>query len=132
MSAGQAHESLFAEPVLDAVRIVQPHGSPRRRPERLGGDRGYCYRRIRNWFHKHHVGAVTSARSTRPEGAAARPAAQIRPPYCRRNVIERCVSWLKEARAVATRFEKLAVHYLGCIKLAMIRRHLQAILSNRP
>jgi transposase len=50
--------------------------------------------------------------------------------YRRRNVIERCVGWLKQARAVATRFEKLAIHYLGTIKLAMIRRHLRLALSN--
>jgi hypothetical protein len=31
---------------------------------------------------------------------------------------------------VATRFEKLAIHYLGTIKLAMICRHLRLILSN--
>ena len=42
-------------------------------------------------------------------------------PYRRRNVVERCVGWLKEARAVATRFDKLAVHYLGVVKLAMVR-----------
>lgn len=48
----------------------------------------------------------------------------------RRNVIERCVGWLKEARAVATRYEKLAVHYLGILKLAMIRRYLRLASAN--
>jgi putative transposase len=33
--------------------------------------------------------------------------------YKQRNVIERCVGRLKEARRVAMRYEKLAVHYLG-------------------
>ena len=51
--------------------------------------------------------------------------------YRRRNVIERCVGWLREARAVATRYEKLAVHYLGILKLAIIRRHLRLALANR-
>jgi transposase len=41
--------------------------------------------------------------------------------YRRRNVVERCVGWLKECRAVATRFEKLAHHYLGMVKMAMIQ-----------
>lgn len=31
--------------------------------------------------------------------------------YRRRNVIERCAGWLKQARAEATRFDKLAAHY---------------------
>ena len=33
---------------------------------------------------------------------------------------------LKEYRAVATRFDKLAVQFLATIKLAMIRQHLKA------
>lgn len=36
------------------------------------------------------------------------------------------------ARAVATRFEKLAIHYLGSLKLTMIRCHLRLTLSNTP
>jgi transposase len=132
VNAGQAHESLFAEPVFDAVRIVQPHGPPRRRPEKLAGDRGHSYPRIRRWLRKHHAGAVIPKRRDQIAQRRGRPPEFDPPQYRRRNVIERCVSWLKEARAVATRFEKLAVHYLGCIKLAMIRRHLRAILSNRP
>ncbi|GGY04715.1 hypothetical protein GCM10011289_04060 [Paludibacterium paludis] len=45
-------------------------------------------------------------------------------------MIERCLGWLKEARAVATRYEKLALHYLASIHIAMIRRYLRA-LANR-
>lgn len=36
-------------------------------------------------------------------------------------MIECCVGWLKEARRVATRYEKLAAHYLGVLKLAMVQ-----------
>jgi transposase len=50
--------------------------------------------------------------------------------YRRRSVIERWVGWFKQALAVATRFEKLAVHYWGTIKLVMIRCHLRLALSN--
>ena len=39
ISAGQAIEALYAGPVLDAVRIAQPCGAPRRRPERVAADR---------------------------------------------------------------------------------------------
>ena len=44
--------------------------------------------------------------------------------YKKRNTVERCIGWLKELRRVATRYEKLAVHYLGMIKLGMILRYL--------
>ncbi len=49
--------------------------------------------------------------------------------YRKRNVIERCVGWMKEFRRIATRFEKLALNYLGMLKLAMIERCFRA-LSN--
>ncbi len=35
------------------------------------------------------------------------------------------MSWIKECRRVATRFEKLAVNYLAMLKLAMIGRYLR-------
>jgi transposase len=40
-------------------------------------------------------------------------------------VVERLVGWLKEARRVATRYDKLAIHYLAMVKLAMTRRILR-------
>jgi transposase len=47
--------------------------------------------------------------------------------YKRRAVVEPCVGWLKECRAVATRFDKLAVNYLATVKLAMIQRYLRLL-----
>ena len=38
--------------------------------------------------------------------------------YRRRNIIERCINSLKWFRRVATRYEKLATHYLGMVSLA--------------
>ena len=51
--------------------------------------------------------------------------------YKDRNVVERCVGWLKECRRILTRFEKLAVNYLAMIKVAMIERLLRIGLSDR-
>jgi len=41
--------------------------------------------------------------------------------YRRRSAIECTVGALKEARAVATRYEKLAIHYLALVQISMIR-----------
>jgi hypothetical protein len=38
------------------------------------------------------------------------------------------VGWLKEARGLATRYEKLAIHFLALVKLAIIRRLLERLL----
>lgn len=133
LSAGQAGEALYAEPVLDAVRICRPSGVVRQRPERVAGDKAYSHPRIRRWLRRRNVRAVIPQRSDQIARHRGRPLAFEREQYLRRNVIERCVAWLKEARAVATRYEKLAVHFLGTIKLAMLRLHLRRLtLSNTP
>ena len=136
LSAGQAHESRFATDALDAVRVARVGpGRPRQRPDRVAADKGYSYDHIRAWLRARDVGAVIPERRDQAARRAARPGRPLafdREAYRRRNVVERCVGWLKEARAVATRFDKLAVHYLGVVKLAMARRLLRATLSNRP
>lgn len=132
VSAGQAHESLHAEPLLGSVRIRQPRGRPRSRPKQVAGDRGYSYTRIRRWLRAHRIGAAIPERCDQIKHRRGRPPAFDAQRYRQRNVIERCVGWLKEARAVATRYEKLAVHYLSTLKLAMIRRYLRLTLSNEP
>ena len=39
------------------------------------------------------------------------------------------MGWLKEARGIATRYEKLAAHYLALLKLAIMRRLLKQIAA---
>src|SRR5438046_2127893 len=51
--------------------------------------------------------------------------------YRGRCVVEQCVGWLKEFRRIGTRFEKLAVNFHGMLQLAMIRRYLKMLFSDR-
>jgi hypothetical protein len=46
-------------------------------------------------------------------------------------IIECGIGFLKECRSIATRYEKLALHYLGLVKVAMIERYLRR-LSTLP
>lgn len=133
LSAGQAGEALYAEPVLDAVHICRPSEVVRQRPEQVAADKAYSHPRIRKWLRQRNVRTVIPQRSDQIARHRGRPLDFDREQYRRRNVIERCVGWLKEARAVATRYDKLAVHFLGTIKLAMLRLHLRRLtLSNAP
>ena len=135
LSAGQAHESQYVEPVLNAVRIPRRTGTggrARRRPRTVAGDKGYSYPHIRRWLRRHHVRAVIPERADQVRQRAHRPGrkpAFDRTAYRQRHVIECCVGWLKEARSVATRYEKLAIHYLGVLKLAIMRKLLQRLLA---
>lgn len=125
VSAGQDHETRHFEQPLLAVRIPQPGRHPRHRPNRLAGDKGYSYKRVRDWLARHKIQAVIPTRKDQhPEESFDKQA------YRRRNVIERLVGWLKESRAVATRFEKLAVNYKAMVQLAMIGRYLRMLGSS--
>jgi len=125
VTAGQRHESTQAERVLDRVRIPNRRGRPRCRPVRLAADKGYSYPRIRRWLHRHGIKAVIPRRKDqRPDDGRVK---FDRAAYKRRAVVEQCVGWLKESRAVATRFDKLAVNYLATVKLAMLQRYLRLL-----
>ncbi len=131
VTAGQRHESTCFETVVEAVRIAQPRGRPRSRPRRLAGDKGYSYPRIRRWLRQHRIEAVIPPRSDQRRQHRGRPLKFDREAYRQRNVVERCIGWMKENRRVAIRYEKLAINYLGMLKLAMIQRYLASAFPNR-
>jgi transposase len=92
---------------------------------KLAGDKGYSYPRIRLWLRRHGIKAVIPRRKNqRPDDGRVQ---FDRETYKRRAVVEQCVGWLKESRAVATRFDKLAVNYLATVQLAMIQRYLRLL-----
>jgi transposase len=126
VTAGQVHESTRLESVMDRVSVPRPVGRPRRRPRRLAGDKAYRGRRIRDWLRAHGIGRVIPS----AESERARHDGRVKfdkLAYRRRSIIENCVGWLKECRRIATRFEKLAVNYLGMLNLAMIQRYLRML-----
>lgn len=105
---------------MDEVRVPQRAGPPRRRPAALAGDKGYSCNHIRDWLKSRRIRDVIPTKSNeKPRRGFDKEA------YCRRNIIERCIGWLKECRRIATRFEKLAVNFVAMFKLAMIRRYLR-------
>lgn len=120
ITPGQVHESQLFEEVVSAVRIPQRRGRPRTRPNALSGDKAYGAARIREWLRHHGIKDVI------PTKANESPQPDFdKSLYRNRNVVERCIGWLKECRRIATRYEKLAVTYLAMLKLAMIEQYLR-------
>jgi transposase len=126
VTPGQRQECTQFEAVLDAVRIPARRGRPRRRPKALAGDKGYSYPGIRAWLRRHRVKAVVPRRKDQRPGDRRHrfDAAQ----YRERAGVEQCVGWLKECRAVGTRFDKLVVNYRATVQLAMIRSYLRVLI----
>jgi transposase len=127
VTAGQRHESTQSEAVLGAVRVPRPVGRPRRRPRRLAGDKGYSYPRIRRGLRRLGIEAVIATREDQ-----RRIASFDKETYRRRDVVERCIGWLKERRRLGTRSEKMAANFPAMLKLAMLERLLKAPLPDRP
>jgi len=125
VSPGQRHESLYAEPVLQAVRIRRHHGRVRTRPKAVAGDKGYSYARVRRYLRRRRIKAVVPTRKDQRR----RPGFD-KELYRRRNVVERCINWLKESRALATRFDKLAINYLATVKLGILQQYLRKLAPN--
>ena len=126
VTAGQVHESAVFEEVMEAVEIPQPRGRPRRRPDKLAGDKAYRMPRILDWLRDHNIEPVIPPKSnekTRP----GRPESFDAEAYRGRNVIERCVGWLKECRRILSRFEKTALNYVGMMQTAFIERYLRIL-----
>jgi len=113
LSPGQSHESKYFEA---AMKIACPNDVS---PAALAGDKAYSSKAIRAWLAERNIQDVVPTREDE-----ARNQNFDRDLYRRPNVIEKCIGWLKQNRRIATRFEKLAVHYMAMIDIAMILRLL--------
>jgi len=125
LTAGQRHDSTQLEAVLDAIRVPRPggRGRPRKRPDRLIGDKGYSYERCRTALRRRGVPHVIPERDDQRARRARKPGrkpAFDRAAYRRRNVVERCVNRLKQWRGIATRFEKRAANYRAMVVIAAL------------
>jgi transposase len=131
LTPGQRHESTEVEAVLEQVRLPRHRPRAQRRAKRLAADRGYDAQRIRQWLRKHGMQPVIPPRKRSGKPKRGRPCKDNTDHYRRRSTIEQCVGWLKECRAIATRYEKLALNYLGLLKLAFIERYLRLLAPRK-
>jgi transposase len=140
VTAGNVNDSTMFEQVIEKIRIPRPgRGRPRTRPGRVLADKGYSARRIRDYLRHRRIGCVIPERDDQIANRLRKGSAGGRPPafdtgsYKRRNVVERCFNKLKQFRAIAARFDKLASRYRAGLLLASLvlwLRHTE--LSDRP
>jgi transposase len=119
---GQAHEAPVLPRLLDAGAVKRPgprgrpgRGRPRLRPDRVAGDKGYSYPRVRRALRRRGIGAVIPTRSNQ-----RRSPRFDRQAYRQRNRVERTVNRLKQWRRVATRYEKRGRNYEAMVLIATI------------
>ena len=126
LSAGQRHEATRFVEVLEASRLPRTQQRARYRPDRVAADKGYNAEWIRDWLRRRGIEPVIPRRTAHPPPDEPFDASA----YRRRNVVERCIGWLKESRRVFSRYDKLAVSYAAFINLAILRRLLKFDFSD--
>ncbi|WP_307516511.1 IS5 family transposase [Streptomyces sp. W4I9-2] len=143
VTPGNVNDSTVFDTVMDGLRVPRAGaGQPRRRPEAVIADKAYSSRAIRRALRRRGVRAVIPERDDQKANRLRRGKAGGRPPafdrdlYKARIVVERCFGRLKQFRAIATRFDKLAARYKAGVHLAALilwlREPTQDPLSDRP
>ena len=119
--------------LLNGVRVWQPRGRPRSRPQAVTADKAYDSVANRMYLRKRAIRPVIPDRGL-AEGKKRRrrgPKPSLdRVDYRRRNTVERMFGWLKECRRIATRYEKKAAHFLSMVKLGASRLLLRRYFSD--
>ncbi|WP_330302018.1 MULTISPECIES: IS5 family transposase [unclassified Streptomyces] len=131
VTAGQRADAPVFTEVMNRIRVPRIGGGhPRTRPGHVLADRADSSRAIREYLRRRQIPhAIPEKRDQaghrlRRGTAGGRPPSFDREMYNRRHKVESRIGPLKQARGLATRYDKLAVRHEATVQLTLIRQGL--------
>ncbi len=121
LTPGEQHEATVFELLMERGDIKRRgRGRPRRLPARVGADKGYSSRKIRQYLSRRGIGITIPRKSNEKHRGKFDKEA-----YKQRNLVEMersavLFNRLKQFRRLATRYEKRGQNYKAMLTLAAI------------